>query len=51
LLHATAKFVLSNIKPKCFWGENAPGLCTSLGQEVLEKLQVAQEKPGLGAND
>ena len=32
-------FVLSLIKPTCLWGENAPGLYTPVGQEVLHKLK------------
>ena len=32
-------FILSLIKPTCLWGENAPGLYTPVGQEVLHKLK------------
>lgn len=35
----TAVFVLSTIKPKCFWGENAPGLFSSIGEKVLNELK------------
>jgi hypothetical protein len=37
-------FVLSTIKPKCFWGENAPGLYTQVGEEVLQKLKVREKE-------
>lgn len=34
----TAENVLENIKPKVFWGENAPGLFTKTGTDVRNRL-------------
>jgi site-specific DNA-cytosine methylase len=34
----SAKFVLSEMKPKVFWGENAPGLSGKIGKNVREQL-------------
>lgn len=34
----TANFVLENLRPRVFFGENAPGLYTNLGKEVADKL-------------
>eukprot|EP00092_Neocalanus_flemingeri_P029081 GFUD01031568.1.p1 GENE.GFUD01031568.1~~GFUD01031568.1.p1 ORF type:complete len:712 (-),score=175.54 GFUD01031568.1:182-2119(-) len=36
----SAEFVLSYIKPKVLWGENAPGLFDNPGKELVEKLKV-----------
>lgn len=44
-LYKGAEFVLDNIKPKVYWGENAPNLYTSAGKLILEKLQsIAKER-------
>jgi site-specific DNA-cytosine methylase len=40
----TAEFVLENLKPKVFFGENAPGLYTNLGKEVVDKLFITAQK-------
>lgn len=37
-LYKTADHVLKTIKPKVFWGENAPRLFTSAGKPVADKL-------------
>ncbi len=34
----SAKYVLGEVKPKVFWGENAPGLYGNMGKPVVEKL-------------
>jgi len=34
----TADFVLTSMKPKVFWGENAPRLGTNAGKPVVDKL-------------
>ena len=34
----TAGFVLESLRPKVFFGENAPGLYTNLGKDVADKL-------------
>ncbi|MFM2010522.1 MAG: hypothetical protein RLZZ479_913 [Bacteroidota bacterium] len=38
-MYKTAKLVLGQIKPKVFWGENAPGLYSGMGEKVLENLR------------
>ncbi len=38
-MYKSAKLVLEQVKPKVFWGENAPGLYTNLGLGVVEKLK------------
>lgn len=44
-LYKSAEFVLDNIKPKVYWGENAPNLYTSAGKSVLERLKsIAMER-------
>lgn len=35
----SSEYVLKNLKPKVFWGENAPGLYGSMGEPVVEKLR------------
>ena len=35
----SAKYVLGDLKPKVFWGENAPRLASKMGQPVVEKLK------------
>ena len=39
----SAQFVLSFIKPKCLWGENAPGLFDNPGKDLVEKLRQIAE--------
>jgi len=35
----TTHYVLNNLKPKVFFGENAPGLFTDTGQDVVDQLK------------
>lgn len=35
----TANYVLGEYKPKCFWGENAPGFAGKIGKTVREQLK------------
>jgi site-specific DNA-cytosine methylase len=35
----TAKYVLGELKPKVFWGENAPGFAGKIGKTVREELR------------
>ena len=37
----TAEYVLGRISPKVFWGENAPGLFTPMGEGVVNKLRYS----------
>ena len=40
----SADYVLKTLKPKVFWGENAPGLYGSMGEPVVKKLRkIGQE--------
>lgn len=43
-MYKTSEFALEHLKPKVFWGENAPGLFTKLGEGVVEKLREIAEK-------
>jgi site-specific DNA-cytosine methylase len=38
-MYKSASFVLEQIKPKVFWGENAPGLYSKTGLGVVERLK------------
>jgi site-specific DNA-cytosine methylase len=43
-MYKSAKFVLGTLKPRVFFGENAPGLFGEIGKGVVEKLfEIAQE--------
>ena len=42
----SAKYVLSEVQPKVFWGENAPGLYGNMGKPVVEKLRKVGEENG-----
>lgn len=35
----SAKYVLSTVKPRVFWGENAPRLASKMGQPIVDKLR------------
>jgi site-specific DNA-cytosine methylase len=35
----TANYILGEYKPKCFWGENAPGFAGKIGKTVREELR------------
>jgi site-specific DNA-cytosine methylase len=45
-LYKTADFIFESVRPKVFWGENAPALYGSVGLPVAEKLRVIGEKHG-----
>lgn len=43
-MYESARFVLGEIKPKVFWGENAPGLISKIGEGVRANLwEIAKE--------
>lgn len=42
----TAKYVLEEIKPEVYWGENAPGLFTGMGDGVRERLKKVGDNTG-----
>lgn len=45
-MYKTADFVLNELKPKVFFGENAPGLYSKLGQNVLDNLRKIGKQSG-----
>jgi len=42
----TAKYVLANIQPRVFWGENAPRLASKMGEPVVAKLRKIGKEHG-----
>lgn len=42
----SANYVLGTIKPKVFWGENAPRLASKMGEPVVENLRSIGRKFG-----
>jgi len=38
-MYKSAEWVFENLRPKVFWGENAPGLYTSIGDGVRDRLK------------
>lgn len=42
----SAKYVLNNVKPKVFWGENAPRLASKMGKPIVEKLREIAKETG-----
>lgn len=45
-MYESAEYVLGNIKPQVFWGENAPRLAQSTGIPVVKKLREIGKKHG-----
>jgi site-specific DNA-cytosine methylase len=45
-MYKSARFVLETVQPKVFWGENAPGLYTKMGEKVVENLRAIGEEFG-----
>lgn len=42
----TAKYVLEEMKPKVFWGENAPRFAGEMGKPIVEKLRAIASAQG-----
>jgi site-specific DNA-cytosine methylase len=42
----SAKYILGTIKPKVFWGENAPRLASKMGAPIVEKLRTIAKENG-----
>ena len=42
----SAQYILGTIKPKVFWGENAPRLASKMGEPVVKKLRKIGEANG-----
>lgn len=45
-MYESAEYVLGNIKPKVFWGENAPRLASKMGEPVVKRLRKIAEEHG-----
>jgi site-specific DNA-cytosine methylase len=45
-MYTTAEYVLGEMKPDCYWGENAPALATGKGEGVRNKLLDIARKHG-----
>ena len=45
-MYESAEYVLGKIKPKVFWGENAPRLASKMGEPVVKRLRKIAEKNG-----
>lgn len=45
-MYCTAEYALKNIKPKVFWGENAPRLATKAGEPVRNRLREIAKQYG-----
>lgn len=45
-IYKSAEYVLENVQPKVFWGENAPRLSTEAGRPVANKLYEIARKHG-----
>lgn len=45
-MYRSARLVLGQVKPKVFWGENAPGLYSGMGEKVVEKLRAIGKEFG-----
>lgn len=43
-MYNSAEYVLSNVQPRVFWGENAPGLFTKIGTDVVYNLKEIAKK-------
>ena len=42
----SAKYVLSKVKPKVFWGENAPRLASKMGAPIVKQLRKIAKENG-----
>jgi site-specific DNA-cytosine methylase len=42
----SAKLILSEVRPKVFWGENAPGLYSNIGQRVRDQFRAIADENG-----
>lgn len=45
-MYESSGYILQNVKPKVLWGENAPGLFTKMGENVVNRLREIGEKHG-----
>lgn len=47
-MEKTARYVLGEVRPKVFWGENAPALVGKIGEFMLKKLRQIGLENGYG---
>ena len=40
----SAEYVLTRVKPKVMWGENAPMLFSPKGQDVVDRLRLVKDR-------
>ena len=45
-MYKSAEYVLGEVQPKVFWGENAPRLASKMGEPVVKKLRKIGEENG-----
>ena len=45
-MYKSAEYVLTEVQPKVFWGENAPRLASKMGEPVVKKLRKIGRKNG-----
>ena len=45
-MYKSARLALGTVRPKVFWGENAPGLYTNMGAPVVERLRAIGKEYG-----
>jgi len=49
-LFTTSEYAMEAVKPRVYWGENAPGLMSGLGDGVRKRLHEIAEKNGYTAS-
>ena len=49
-MYKSAEYVLGEVKPKVFWGENAPRLASKMGQPVVKRLREIGKENGYTEN-
>ena len=45
-MYKSAEYVLGEVQPKIFWGENAPRLASKMGEPVVRRLRKIGEEHG-----
>ena len=45
-MYKSAEYVLGEVQPKVFWGENAPRLASKMGEPVVRRLRKIGEEHG-----
>lgn len=49
-MYRTAEYVLSEVQPEVFWGENAPRLFSKVGEKVAQRLHEIGKNNGYSLN-